>query len=76
MQALRDHFYGEGNATKIIIEAERLQVYLHYKSERLMTFDLFFTKCQKIFSIFRYKNEEMDEKAKDSSSNPFKHQDL
>ena len=36
MQALRDHFSGEGNASRNIAEAERLRENLHYKNERAM----------------------------------------
>ena len=64
MQALRDHFKGEGNATRRIAEAERLRESLHYKNERSLSFEVFLTKCQKMFNIYRDENEEMDEKAK------------
>ena len=41
MWALRDHFLGEGNATRSLVSAENLQVTLHYKNERSMTFETF-----------------------------------
>ena len=64
MQALRDHFSGEGNATRRIAEAERLRETLHYKSERSLSFETFLTKCQKMFNIFEQQNEPMEEEAK------------
>ena len=64
MKALRDHFKGEGNATRRIAEAERLRESLHYKNERSLSFEVFLTKCQRMFNIYRDENEEMDEKAK------------
>ena len=64
MTALRDHFAGEGNATRNLAEAERLQQAIHYKSERAMTFENFLTQCQKMFNIFEKEGEEMSEEAK------------
>ena len=43
MKALRDHFKGEGNATRRIAEAERLHESLHYKNERSLSFEVFLT---------------------------------
>ena len=64
MKALRDHFSGEGNATRNIAEAERLRDQLHYKNERSLSFETFLTKCQKMFNIFEEENEPMEEDAK------------
>ena len=64
MKALRDHFSGEGNATRRIAEAERLRDTLHYKNERSLSFETFLTKCQKMFNIFEQQNEPMEEEAK------------
>ena len=64
MKALRDHFSGEGNATRNIAEAERLRDQLHYKNERSLSFETFLTKCQKMFNIFEEENEKMEEDAK------------
>ena len=64
MKALRDHFSGEGNSTRRIAEAERLRESLHYKSERSLSFEMFLTKCQKMFNIFEQQNEPMEEEAK------------
>ena len=52
MKELRNHFTGEGNATRSIDEAERLRDLLQYNNERSTDFELFFTKCQEMYSIF------------------------
>ena len=64
MKALRDHFTGEGNATRNMAEADRLQESLHYKSERSMTFETFLTQCQKMYNIFEKEGEPMSDEAK------------
>ena len=64
MIALRNHFAGEGNATRRIAVAETLEVSLHYKNERSLPFEVFLTKCQKMFTIYSDEGEERDEKAK------------
>ncbi len=64
MQALRDHFAGEGNATRTMAEADRLNESLHYKSERSMPFETFLTNCQKMFNIYEKEGEPMADDAK------------
>ena len=64
MKALRDHFLGEGNATRSLSTAEGLRQSLHYKNERSMQFETFLTQCQKMFNIFTQENEPMSEDAK------------
>ena len=64
MNALRDHFSGEGNATRSLAEAERLKASLHYKNERAMPFETFLTQCQKMYNIFEKEEEPMTEEAK------------
>ena len=64
MKALRNHFAGEGNSARKFSEAEGLCDFLHYKNERLMEFELFLTKCPKMYSIFEEEVEAMDEDAK------------
>ena len=63
MQALRDHFKGEGNASRQIAEAERLKATLHYKSERSFSFETFLTKIQKMKQIYEEYGEPMTEDA-------------
>ena len=64
MQALRDHFSGEGNQSRNISEADRLKESLHYKSERAMAFETFLTQCQKMFNIYDKEGEPMPEEAR------------
>ena len=52
MQALRDHFPGEGKSTKIIVEVERMKKSLQYKNERSLSFEMFLPKFQKMFNIY------------------------
>ena len=64
MKALRDHFAGEGNATRRIAEADRLKNSLHYKNERSLSFETFLTKCQRMFNIYEKEGEPMPDDAK------------
>ena len=64
MRALRDHFLGEGNATRSLASAKNLRATLHYKNERSMAFETFLTQCQRMFNIFTQENEPMTEEAK------------
>lgn len=64
MKALRDHFEGEGNASRNKNEADRLKDSLHYKSERSMTFETFLTQCQKMYNIYDKEGEPMPDDAK------------
>lgn len=64
MRALRDHFAGEGNASRNKADADRLYEGLHYKSERAMAFETFLTQCQKMFNIYEKEGEPMAEDAR------------
>ena len=64
MKALRNHFSGEGNASRRIAEADRLKDSLHYKNERAMNFETFLTQCQKMYNIYEKQDEPMAEDAK------------
>ena len=64
MQALRDHFSGEGNATRRIAEADRMKKSLHYKNEKSLSFETFLTRAQKMFNIYEKQGEPMLEDAK------------
>ena len=64
MNELRRHFAGEGNATRNMAEAERMNGSLHYKSERAVTFETFLNQCQKMFTIYEHEGEPMTEDAK------------
>lgn len=64
MIALRNHFEGEGNTTRRIAEAERLRSSLHYKGERMMSFQGFLSKAQFMFNLFEKEGEEYSEAMK------------
>ena len=64
MEALRNHYGGEGNASRRIATAEKLRETLHYKSERSMPFSTFLDRTQKMFNIFQEEGEELTENAK------------
>jgi hypothetical protein len=58
------HFTGEGNNTRRIGDAERLEKTLHYKDERAMTFQTFLAKTKHMFNIFEEVGEPKPESAK------------
>jgi hypothetical protein len=64
MIALRHHYAGEGNSTRRILDAKRIQTTLHYKSERALPFNKFLDSLQKMFTIFEEENEPLTERAK------------
>jgi hypothetical protein len=64
MQALRNHYAGEGNSTRRIADAKRIQTALHYKSERALPFNKFLDSLQKMFMIFQEEGEPLTERAK------------
>ena len=64
MEALRNHYGGEGNASQRIATAEKLCETLDYKSERSMPFSTFLDRMQKMFNIFQEEGEELTENAK------------
>ena len=59
MEALRNHYGGEGNASRHIATAEKLCETLHFKSERSMPFSTFLDHMQKMFNIFQEEGEEL-----------------
>ena len=64
MEALRNHYGGEGNASRRFATAKKLRETLHYKSERSMPFSTFLDRMQKMFNIFQEEGEELTENAK------------
>ena len=64
MQALQNHFAGEGNASRNKADANRLKDSLHDKNERAMTFEPFLTNCQKMYNIYEKEDKPMSEDAK------------
>ena len=64
MEALNNHYGGEGNASRRIATAEKLHESLHYKSERSLPFNTFLDRMQKMFNIFKEEEEQLTENAK------------
>ena len=64
MEALRNHYGGEGNASRRMATAEKLRESLHYKSERSLPFSTFLDRMQKMFNIFKEEGEQLTENAK------------
>lgn len=64
MEALRDHYRGEGNQTRRISDAERLRDSTHYRSEAALKFQDYLSRCQKMFNIYEQVGEPYTEAAK------------
>ena len=65
MMALRRHYAGEGNSTRRIADAKKIQTTLHYKTERALPFNKFLDSLvQPMFTIFEEENEPLTERAK------------
>jgi hypothetical protein len=62
--ALTAHFTGEGNNTRRIGDAERLEKTLHYKDERAVSFQTFLAKTKHMFNIFAEVGKPKTESAK------------
>lgn len=60
---LRGHHAGQGNQTRRIADAERMEKTLFYKDERSMTFANFLGKMQTMFNIY----DEVDEPKTDAA---------
>ena len=63
MEALRNHYGGEGNASRRIATAEKLRESLHYKSEHSLPFSTFLDRMQKMFKILKEEVEQLKENA-------------
>ena len=64
MEALRNHYGGEGNASRRIVTGEKLRESLHYKSECSLPFSTFLDRMQKMFNIFKEEGEQLTDDAK------------
>ena len=64
MLALREHYSGEGNASRCIATAERMREGLHYENKRSLAFSIFLDRMQKMFNIYEEEGEEFTENAK------------
>ena len=64
METLRGYFSGEGDATRNLLESEKLNKSLHYKSEREISIKISLTQFQKMLNIYEREGEEMSDEAK------------
>ena len=64
MLTLREHYSGEGNASRQIATTERIRDGLHYKNKRSLAFSIFLDRMQKMFNIYEKEGEEFTENAK------------
>jgi hypothetical protein len=64
MAALRSHYRGEGNQSRRISQAKRLNETLHYKNERAMKFSDFISKSKRMFNIYEKCEEPQPESVK------------
>ena len=64
MLSLREHYSGEGNASRCSATAERMREGLYYKNERSLAFSIFLDRMQKMFNIYEEEGEEFTENAK------------
>jgi hypothetical protein len=51
MIALRLHYSGAGNVQHQVSRADKMRDSLHYKSERMLSFEKFLVRCQEMFNI-------------------------
>ena len=63
MTLLRNHYSGEGNASRPIAVAEKTRDSLQYKSKRAMSISSFLDKLKKMFNIFDKEREPISETA-------------
>ena len=59
MKLFSDHFDGEDYTTRNIYKLYKLCNYLHYKNGSSMEFELFNTKCHKMYRIFEEEGKSM-----------------
>ena len=64
MLALREHYSGEGNASRRIATAKQMREGLHYKNKRSLAFSIFLDRMQKMFNIYKEEGEEFTQNAK------------
>ena len=64
MLALREHYSGEGNASRCIATTEWMREGLHYKNKKSLAFSIFLDRMQKMFNIYEEEGEEFSENAK------------
>jgi hypothetical protein len=62
--ALRMHYSGAGNVQHQVSRADKMRDSLHYKSERMLSFEKFLVRCQEMFNIYEDQGEPMNERQK------------
>lgn len=62
--ALRAHYEGKGTMNRRLADAESMLQKLHYKSERVFSFEKYLTRLQLIFQIYEENGEAYTEAAK------------
>ena len=67
MEALCNHYGGEGNVSRRIAMAEKLCDSLYYKSEHSLPFSMFLDRMQKMFNIFKEEGEQLTEMRRSGS---------
>ena len=64
MLTLREHYSGEGNASRCIATTKQMREGLHYTTERSLALSIFLDRMQKMFNIYEEEGEEFTENAK------------
>ena len=64
MLALREHYCGEGNASRRIATTKWIRDGQHYKNKRSLVFCIFLDCMQKMFNIYEEEGEESTKNAK------------
>jgi Reverse transcriptase (RNA-dependent DNA polymerase) len=62
--ALRSHYSGAGNVTRQITRADQIRDSVHYRNERLLSFEKFLNKCQEMFNIYTEQDQAWTERQK------------
>jgi Reverse transcriptase (RNA-dependent DNA polymerase) len=62
--ALRNHYSGAGNVTRQITRADQIRDSVHYRNERLLSFEKFLNKCQEMFNIYSEQDQPWTERQK------------
>ena len=64
MLALREHYQGEGNASRRIASAEHMRENLYYKNKMSLAFSIFLDRMKKMFNIYEEQGEEFTKNGK------------
>jgi hypothetical protein len=64
IMALRDHYNGAGNVSQQLARAEGIRDTIHYRSEKMLSFERFLARCQEMFNIYEEHDEGWTERQK------------